>query len=398
MLSEFINIRSRLTIESICSNELSGIIKIDKQTLENIKLLEKESCVDDFVEVDGSNIPIESLDINSGYIRIKMYPKSIKEGLYYEKVEDLINSNKYSYPDLPFFIYELNYSSNNGQSNLVIENYKNTIVLIDFLKTVSDHFVEDEIFFFGTKKLTIKLKYSHEDLVTNSNYNELIKHILESVDIEERKIIFCNELISFASSFEADKCFINISKRFDDLFYNYKKSYSFYLEKYSYNKVKAELDNDIISYGTRIQSVINDIQTKLISIPIAFLLISAQFDLSGVKMMNNLLLIISSIIFSCLLEILLQNQFFTLKFVYQDVKMYKLRIDENKKKAINEDLDGLFNKIYRSYRKQNKLLHLIRFLIWTIPILTMVLFFISILNNTLFIVYLKLFLIISCNL
>ena len=48
---------------------------------------------------------------------------------------------------------------------------------------------------------------------------------------------------------------------------------SYILKKFSYHDLKNEVDEDILDYTKKIYSTVNDIQTKLIAVPAAYLLI-----------------------------------------------------------------------------------------------------------------------------
>ncbi len=203
----------------------------------------------------------------------------------------------------------------------------------------------------------------------------LISHINDSADKEERKIIFINELIASLMKIpELKNRFKHLLKNFDDLFLNYKKSHSLYLEKYSYTKFKSELDKEIIEYSKKIQSVINDAQGKLVAIPVAFLLIIGQFDLTGEKLYFNLALILSAFVFSILLEVLLRNQFSALEFIKDDVSRFEGSIDEKKISVLGDDLSKAFLKLQGLYDKQKCYLNIIRFLVWLSPVFAIGLF------------------------
>jgi hypothetical protein len=155
-----------------------------------------------------------------------------------------------------------------------------------------------------------------------------------------------------------------------------------YLEKYSYTKFKSELDKEIIEYSKKLQSVINDAQSKLVAIPVAFLLIIGQFDLTGVKLYFNLALVLSAFVFSVLLEVLLRNQFSSLEFISDDVNRFESSVDEKKITLLGNDFTKTFIKIRSLYNNQKRYLNVIRTLVWLTPFFAICLFFLSLVNNT----------------
>jgi hypothetical protein len=231
----------------------------------------------------------------------------------------------------------------------------------------------------------ITTEYDVIDLAELKNIDALISHISDSADKEERKIIFINELIASLMKIpELKNRFKHLLKNFDDLFLNYKRSHSLYLEKYSYTKFKSEIDKEIIEYSKKIQSVINDAQSKLVAIPVAFLLIVGQFDLTDEKFYFNLALILSAFVFSILLEVLLRNQFSALAFISEDVTRFESSIDEKKVAVLGNDFTKTFSKLRVLYKRQKCYLHIIRLLIWLTPVFAIALFLLSSKNSLFF--------------
>ena len=391
MLNHFIHIRKKINLISVSSNEIIGTLTPDNDDILILKELSNGNCIDGFVLVEGKNKPIEQI-IPGNEIEVNLYPLKLSTEKYYETVEELIKKSSQEYPVNRFYVHSINFDSSIDAQPSVIQNYEATTKLIDFLQNISDYQKETELVFFQSKQLVITTDYDANDLTELKDITILISHILDSVDKEERKIIFRNELISSLIKLpEIKNRFKYLLMNFDSIFSNYNKSYSLYLEKYSYTKFKSELDNEIIEYSKKIQSVINDAQSKLVAIPIAFLLIIGQFDLTGEKLYFNIALILSAFVFSILLEILLRNQFSALEFISDDIKQFKSSIDEKKIEVLGINFENIFTKINGLYSKQKCYLGIIRILVWLTPIFAIGLFMLSLLNNS-FICIIKSFL------
>jgi len=388
MLSEFVYIRKKIQPVSIESNEIVGKITPNNEDLETIKALSQSSCIDNFVLIDGKNIDIEKV-IDNVEIEIKLYPLNIATGKYYETFEQFLKSNSQEIPEFIFYIFESDFYSNNNEKNKHYTFYEQTVKLISFLKEISDYQKGNEIVFFQSKQLVLKTDYDLSDLSNLLDIDSIISHIQDSVDCEERRIIFTNELItSLLKIPEIKTRFSFLINHFSDLSSNYHKSYSLYLEKYSYQKFKSEIDKEILEYSKKIQAVINDAQTKFVAIPAAFLLIIGQFDLTGEKLYSNLALVLSAFVFSVLLEVLLRNQFSALDFVKDDIDRFKNSVDDKKIGILGDDFTKVFTKINNIHGKQKCYLNIIRFLVWLTPIFAIGLFILSLTNNT-FICFLK---------
>lgn len=388
MLNDFIHIRQRLEDVAISKNEIVGVFVPNLDEIERLKRLSEANCIENFVTVENKNKPIDKVSIDDR-IKVRLYPNQLTNEKYFETFEDLINYSSQSYPQNRYFVNSLNYDSNQQVQPIQIKNYVSFTKLISFLRGISDYQKGNEIVFFQAKQLILITDYSVSDLIQINELDGLISHIQDSADKEERRIIFTNELIaSLLKIVEPKNRFKFLVTNFSDLTSNYHKSHSLYLEKYSYQKFKSEIDKEIIEYSKKIQAVINDAQSKLVAIPAAFLLIIGQFDLTGEKIYFNLALVLSAFVFSVLLEVLLRNQFSALDFVKDDIDRFKNSVDDKKIEILGNDFTKVFTKINTLHSKQKCYLNIIRFLVWLTPVFSIGLFILSLTNNT-FICFLR---------
>jgi hypothetical protein len=378
MLDTFVHIRHRINVTSIFSNEIVGHLVPNVNEIQQLRDLATYNILDEFVLVNDKNRSINRIS-EGQEIQIKLYPLHLRNEKYYENLEDLIKAAGQCYPSSRFYVHAVNFDSENSVSKPdIILNYQAVTQLISFLRKISDYQKEHELVFFQAKQLVIFTDYSIADFGQLDNVSALIAHITESADQQERKIIFTNELIATLSKIsEVRNRFKYLLKHFDDLFFNYKRSHNLYLDRYSYQKFKSEIDQEIIEYSKKLQAVINDVQGKLVAIPAAFFLIISQFDLTGNKFYLNFSLALSALVFSFLLDVLLRNQFSALDFISDDIQRFESSVDEKKISVLGDDFTVTFNKINKLYNKQKTYLKLIRYIIWMTSIGAAILFCIS---------------------
>ena len=388
MLSEFIQIRKKITTVSIAPNEIVGTFVPTSEEVQTLKNLSSKNCIENFALSQGKNIPIEQLT-EGQEVQVKLYPLQLGNEKYFENTDELLKATSQKYPDNRFYVFALDYDSASSQKPEIIEKYELTTQLISFLTNISDYQKERELVFFQAKQLVLITNYELSDWGNLKSVPDLITHISNSADKEERRIIFTNEMIATLGQIpETNNRFKHLLKNFEDLLLNYKRSHTLYLEKYSYQKFKSEIDKEIIEYSKKIQSVINDAQGKLVAIPAAFLLIVGQFDLSGEKLHLNFALLLSSFVFSVLLEVLLRNQFSALSFVKDDIDRFKNSVDDKKISVLGADFAATFEKIFKLHKRQKCYLNIIRCLVWLTPFFAIGLLILSLTNNT-FICFLK---------
>ena len=113
-----------------------------------------------------------------------------------------------------------------------------------------------------------------------------------------------------------------------------------------------------------LQSVINESQTKLIAIPTVFVLAFISFDYSDLLSTKNVFTIISLFIFAILIQLFLNNQFSTLRFINENITSYK----ETFKRNDIDRISSKFSLVDKEREKQKKRLFLIDAILWLIPI------------------------------
>jgi|SRR5690554_6814188 len=386
MLSNFIHIRTKIDndIISIKPNEITGRFLLGNEDINILKNLSSDGCIENLVLVDGKHITIENLKVGQT-VEVKLYPYQLKDGAYYEDINELIKSSSQKYPTKHFYVFQSKFDSESSSKPNEIVAYYLTTELISFLTSLSNYQKDGELVFFQAKHLILDLKYNFEDIGDLKSVPKLIDHISNSVDKEERQIIFLNELISSLNKVpEKSNRFTYLLRNFDDIFTNYKHSHTLYLEKYSIEKIKSKFNAEVLEYSKKIQSVINDAQSKLIAIPAAFLLIITQFDISNKNLQLNITLFLGSLVFSVLLELLIRNQFISLSFIKEDIERFKNSFNKELKNS-TLSFKKSFEKLDKAYKKQNLYLKIIRCLIWLIPLFVFILFIITIRESELII-------------
>ncbi|WP_297334776.1 hypothetical protein [Flavobacterium sp.] len=367
MLDNFVEIRRMLVDVSVTRSVIIGELTYQDSISQKLQSLEDNELIDNVATHVQRSVDLRDLQAGQNVV-IKLYPMMLKGCFYYESSDELIRHFSNSEPTAPYYIHELEYFSEHSEHPVFIRNYISTVNLIQFLITVSDYQKPianwSELFFLQEKHLILPIHYDASSLNSLDGVSDLINHVLSSVDKEVRKELFVNELILLLSNNDKSERFKKLLNRFSDLNTSYKNSYSLYIEKYSFNKIKAEVDKELLDYMKKIQSVINDAQTKLISIPVAFILLTAQFDITGEETPKNIFLLIGALVFGVLLEVLIRNQYSALSFLNKDITEFKRRISNNQLKL---ETDKMFIDIFNVHKKQKQYLNLIRFLIWFVP-------------------------------
>ena len=303
-----------------------------------------------------------------------------KYGIYYDQ-KIFLSKNKLELNNSEYFILKENILfSDSNDFNIA---YQGVVDLIKCLKEISSFEVTDSIILFQEKKGTsFGLDYKARDLKGISNEVTLLDRFIKEIEDRntEKFLLYVNELIDFLSEVKEKNRFSYLIKNFKRFYEKCEVSYSYYLTNFSYNKLKIEVDNTAIDFSKNIRSVINDSQTKLIAIPAASLLIYTSIDWADSWRLKSLFLVISSLLFSFLIEIFIRNQESSLSIISDNMKNYKSMF-RLKNQASDIKLDTLvqnsFSKVDREIKSQKLNLEIIRWINWVIPISLMIIILIQ---------------------
>jgi hypothetical protein len=135
--------------------------------------------------------------------------------------------------------------------------------------------------------------------------------------------------------------------------------------------LKLELESAILDYSKNIRAIINDSQTKLIAIPAAFIVASSQLELNKSISLKNILIVISSFVFSTLVEIFIKNQESSLKIFFDNVTSYKttfklknVGIENKAMQSLQGIIATSFKSIDDELKNQQNRLRYIRYINW----------------------------------
>lgn len=286
---------------------------------------------------------------------------------FYDTCETFIVKNKYTKRAEPFYIY------GNKNPDIFVAKYASIINFIDSIKQIAKHTYSDAtnvlnaIVYSDKKSVVICLDYNSNDIDNlideKSKKLDLIEKALCGDNIEKQNL-FINELIDFIQNHSGE--LKEILMHIDELYQDCEDAYQFYISSFSSNKLKFEINTKAIEYTSKIQTVINEAQTKLIAIPSAFVLagISLDFDKYVLPLnAKNIATSLSLFIFAILIQLFLANQKNILKIIESDVNDYKKEFNKTNIELLSEK----FKCVSDSLKNQKNRITIITFILWGIP-------------------------------
>ncbi|UZT97076.1 hypothetical protein ODZ84_18000 [Chryseobacterium fluminis] len=362
MLNQIVDIINASSSKSIEDNVLFCQNVIDDKsfldTLYNSELIEN-SDIDDYSL--GDSITLEF-----------SLPRLSSIG-FFETRESFLRKNYYNIPRDEIYIFERSsYLSNDLPFH---QNYSLIVNLISKISSFSKHTYEDAevlnaIILREEISLFLPLTYSYEDLeslnVDVANRIEQFVSLLQTNAFVDKKNVYLNFLVEYLVPKEENIRFSYLIQNFYDYDDKAESSYNYYLRNFSYNKLKVELDSKALEFNQKLQSVINDSQTKLIAIPTALVFTLSTLDYQSINSFKNYLLIIGLIIFCVFIQIFINNQKSSIGFISDNILQYKSTFEQNK----IIELEKSFSKVEKEKIKQSNRILLMQLFLWLSPLLS----------------------------
>lgn len=372
-LSDIVNLINGNLISSDASVYFLELAPSEEQRLLILKL-DSVKAID---EITQNNSVISSAEIVAGEtLKLEVVQFALQIFGYYEDIESLINANKFSVPST-FYVHSHQYLHPGAPKNDSIDAYFEIVALSNCISALALFTAEDNerTAYLIQDKSAVVLPIVYDKGLVKSDLPDLAKvnSFVNEIDgHSERKKIYAKELIDFLNEekIESER-FAYLFKNFDDFYPKCEAAYAFFLSDFSYSKLKLELESAILDYSKNIRAIINDSQTKLIAIPAAFIVASSQLELNKSISLKNILIIISSFVFSILVEIFIRNQESSLNIFLDNITSYKTTfklkntgVEYKATQSLQRIIAISFRSIDNELKNQQSRLRYIRYINW----------------------------------
>jgi hypothetical protein len=356
----------------------------DSLSVDNYKIVDEssiislENCIEQIYDNKGNIIGLSDIQKKQN-IRIVFSLYRLNQAGYYETSDVFVRKNKIISP-ASYYIQNIGFQNS---EHTFIKKYH---ALINFIQSIGDlsKYKEESpdittcVIICEQKALILPIIYSGEDVVNIDFPIEEMNYATELFKKKnsEEKLLFINELMEFLSNVTEENRFVYLLHNFNEYYSKSIDSFQYYIRNFSYNKLKSELDNAILDYSKKIQSVINDAQSKLIAIPAAFVLAAANIEFDNILSIKNIAILISLYIFALLIGIFLDNQSSVLNMIDINIQSYKGTFGGN-----GNVVKDAFILVDKELIKQKNRLLITQFINWGIPALLTLLYLIVFIAN-----------------
>lgn len=248
-----------------------------------------------------------------------------------------------------------------------VKNYLAAARLYKLLEQVADHLAGvgavKNLLFFHKEKIEITPDYGPDHLHDLGDLESFESEYLNSNIHRDQKItIIKTALLELFSGYKRLP-FSELLIRYDDFLEKVKVGYQLYVAEFSFQKVKAEVDKEKLDAMIKLNKVFSDIQSQLLTIPVALVLVGGQMENKGAFQAKNVLIWLGVLIFAIFMNLLIRNQRHTLNAVKQEIDQQRQQI-KDKYPTVNGRFNSIYAEIDTRYDHQTKLIQIVNYLVF----------------------------------
>ncbi len=230
-----------------------------------------------------------------------------------------------------------------------------------------------DLTFFQGQKVDMRLKYAPSDLVGLRHIEDLAEELTAQADKEPRRQIFVRTLVDTLAPVESPDRFRHLLREFGRVYDSYTRSHQLYMEDFSFEEVRSAFEEKKVAFVKELHGVVTDAQSKLVAIPLAFLVVAASLNPEDGVSLPNVVLLLGAVLFSFLLDVLVRNQKDALEAIKADVDLLRDRYTSRADSPL-AILNRGFSNLDNQYAKQKTRLKILQGVVWSVALTAAILF------------------------
>lgn len=255
-----------------------------------------------------------------------------------------------------------------GEPNIpkLVQYYLSAAKLYSLLEKVVDHQggVGDKktLIFLQNGKIEITSQYGVEDLRDLASLNSFDADFIASNTHQEQKQTIVKTALLELFSGRSRVPFAELLNNFGHFFDKVRASYELYVAEFSFQKVKAEVEKEKLEAMVKLNKVFSDIQSQLLAVPVALVLVGGQMEDKSAWTSKNVLIWVGALVFAVLMDLLIRNQRNTLQAVKEEIDQQKQQIG-SKYQCVAARFKEVYSEIDKRHKYQEKLISVVDLLV-----------------------------------
>lgn len=303
---------------------------------------------------------------------------------FFPSLESLLEAPARRIEPLPrFYLANIDYLHTGDESAAppIVLGYLQATKLYALLSKVADHHggvgAAKTLVFLHKSKVEIAPQYGKSDLCELDDLQSFEVDFIESNTHQEQKQTIIKMVLLELFAGRSKLPISELLAKFSHFAEKVRASYELYVAEFSFQKIKEEVEKEKLDAMVKLNKVFSDIQSQLLAVPVALVLVAGQMENSGNWTSKNVLIWLAALIFVALMDLLIRNQRHTLKAVKQEIDQQREQI-ETKYQNIAPRFQRIYQEIEDRHTHQQWLIRVVDTLVaFSLAITTIVLLWFS---------------------
>ncbi|MGY0798896.1 hypothetical protein ACW7G0_07575 [Lysobacter sp. A286] len=274
-------------------------------------------------------------------------------GLLLHDVAQLVEAGQLREPSRYFLLNPLR-AKDDPEPPEIIGRYRAALEFIDLLKRAAAYLDESqgELVFVQNGRFIVPIRYTVADLADRlpSVIDRLAALFNEDMHRDQKFAMLASAVQEAAGRVEPQARFTELLSHLDDVTRTVTESYRLFCSNFSYEKVKNDIQDAHIEFTTKIHKTFSDIQSQLLAIPVATVIVTTQMKRAeglNSQFWINTGVLLGSAIFVVLFWLLVINQRHTLAVLEEEIGRREAAIAKD-----HERIMDLFETTFRYLRNR----------------------------------------------
>jgi hypothetical protein len=288
---------------------------------------------------------------------------------FFWSLDELVSTGeRRTSPPATFYLADIDYLYDGSQTNVPapLRHYLEATQFYALLGKAADHIggvgSTKTLVFLQTEKLEIVPEYSVDDLAELQQVTVFKTDFILTETHKEQKATIVRTVLMDMFKRQARVRFAELLWRFSEFMEKLDSSYQLYVSEFSFQKVKAEIEKEKLDATTKLNKVFSDIQSQLLAVPAALILVGGQMENRGGWESKNVAIWLGCLVFAIMMTLLVRNQRHTLNAVKQEIDQQWQQI-KGKYHSVADRFEASYTQLDRRYRHQRWLIRVISFLV-----------------------------------
>lgn len=235
-----------------------------------------------------------------------------------------------------------------------IDRYRKVLSLVETLKKAAAYLDPDSgtLVFVHGGKFELPVNYDVGALagIDNVALSKILSFVGEDAYSEQKLGILEGAVRGLLEQLSPSDRFSRLLSQLPELATKTIDGYRLFIANFSFDKVRDSLEAAKVEYATKIHKAFSDIQTQILTIPVATVVVATQMKAAtsvGYEFWVNLAVLVGCWVFIVLMAFVLFNQFHTLAVLAGEIERQQSQI-----KKEYRDIAGQFEDVFAFLRRR----------------------------------------------